>query len=77
MKLDGYVNFAFALLIVTFPSSSGPLNTSKVLFLNSGISSKNNTPKCARLISPGFGILPPPIIEIGELVWCGLLKVLT
>lgn len=68
MKFEGYVRVELILLIVTLPSSTGPLKTSKVLFLNSGSSSKNNTPKCAKLISPGLGILPPPIIDIGELV---------
>jgi len=60
MKLQGYVNDAFTLLILIIASSKGPLNTSKVFLLNSGNSSKNKTPLCARLISPGFGILPPP-----------------
>ena len=60
MKLQGYVNDAFTLLILIIESSNGPLNTSKVFLLNSGNSSKNKTPLCARLISPGFGILPPP-----------------
>ena len=45
MKFEGYVRVEFILLIVTFPSSNGPLKTSKVVFLNSGSSSKNNTPK--------------------------------
>nr|DAL06059.1 MAG TPA: hypothetical protein [Caudoviricetes sp.] len=31
-----------------------------MFLLNSGSSSKNRTPLCAKLISPGFGILPPP-----------------
>ena len=60
MKLHGYVNDAFTLLILIIASSKGPLNTSNVFLLNSGNSSKNKTPLCARLISPGFGILPPP-----------------
>ena len=69
--MQGYVKLAFNLLIVTILSSSGPLKTSNVFLLNSGSSSKKRTPLCARLISPGFGILPPPIIEIPEIVWCG------
>lgn len=60
MKLHGYVSDAFTLLILIIPSSNGPLNTSNVFLLNSGNSSKNNTPLCDKLISPGFGILPPP-----------------
>ena len=57
--------------MVTIPSSKGPLNTSNVFLLNSGSSSKNRTPLWARLISPGFGILPPPTKEAEEMVWCG------
>ena len=48
--------------------SKGPLKTSNVCLLNSGSSSKNKIPKCAKLISPGLGIIPPPIIEIGDVV---------
>lgn len=73
MKLHGYVSVAFTLLIVIIPSSNGPLNTSNVFLLNSGSSSKNNTPLCAKQISPGFGILPPPTRDIGDIVWCGAL----
>ena len=65
---DGYMTFEYNLDIITFLSSSGPLNTSNVFLLNSGNSSKNNTPLCAKLISPGFGILPPPIIEVCDIV---------
>ena len=38
--------FSFTIL-----SSNGPLKTSNVFALNSVSSSKNNTPKCAKLIS--------------------------
>ena len=58
---------------MTIPSSNGPLSTSSVLLLNSGSSSKNSTPLCAKLISPGFGIFPPPTSDTGEIVWCGAL----
>lgn len=54
IQLHGYVNVALTLLIVTFLSSNGALITSNVCLLNSGNSSKNNTPKCAKLISPWF-----------------------
>jgi hypothetical protein len=37
--------------------------------LNSGISSKNNTPLCANEISPGCGLLPPPT-KATSLVFC-------
>ena len=60
IKLHGYVSEALTLLMFIVPSSNGPLNTSKVFLLNSGNSSKNSTPLCAKLISPGFGIFPPP-----------------
>ena len=60
MKLHGYVRDALTLDIFIIPSSKGPRSTSNVFLLNSGNSSKNNTPLCAKLISPGFGILPPP-----------------
>lgn len=52
MKLQGYVSVAFILDMVTIPSSNGCLMSSNVFLLNSGNSSKNNTPKCAKLISP-------------------------
>ena len=74
IKLQAYVILAFTLLIVTILSSNGPLNTSSVFLLNSGNSSKNNTPLWAKLISPGLGILPPPINELPEIVWWGALK---
>ena len=54
--------------MVTTLSSKGARNTSNVFLLNSGSSSKNSTPKCAKLISPGFGILPPPTKEVAEMV---------
>ena len=38
---------------------------------NSGSSSKNSTPLCAREISPGRGIDPPPESPGPEMVWCG------
>ena len=60
MKFGGYVCIPFTLDTVICLSSNGPLNTSNVFLLNSGSSSKNRTPLCAKLISPGFGILPPP-----------------
>src|SRR5690606_41568044 len=38
---------------------------------NSGISSRNNTPLCARLISPGRGHAPPPTTAEVDAVWWG------
>ena len=42
--------------------------TSNTPLLNSGNSSKNKTPLCARLISPGWGKLPPPTIATCDIV---------
>ena len=55
----------------TTPSSSGCRSTSSACRLNSGISSRKSTPLCARLISPGRGIEPPPASATSETVWCG------
>ncbi len=55
IKLDGYVTVNLALDIVTSRSSRGWRITSSTLLLNSGNSSKNNTPLCANEISPGCG----------------------
>ena len=51
----GYVTVNLALEIVTSLSSRGCLITSKTVLLNSGNSSKNNTPLCDNDISPGCG----------------------
>ena len=48
--------------------------TSKTERLNSGNSSRNKTPLCAKEISPGCGLDPPPTKAISEMVWCGDLK---
>ena len=56
---------------VTSPSSSGWRSTSSTSLRNSGSSSRNSTPLCARLISPGRGKLPPPARPIADTVWCG------
>ena len=52
---------ACARAIVTCPSSNGCRNVSSTVRANSGSSSRNNTPRCARLTSPGRGTVPPPI----------------
>ena len=54
------------------PLSSGSRKASKALRLNSGNSSKNNTPWWARDISPGRGGEPPPTKATEVAVWCGL-----
>ena len=50
-----------ARLSVTTSSSSGCRSTSSTLRRNSGSSSRNRTPPCARLTSPGRGVAPPPM----------------
>ena len=49
--------------MVIFLSSNGCRKLSSIDLGNSGISSKNRTPLCARLISPGKAFEPPPITE--------------
>ena len=46
----------------------GNLRASIASFLNSGNSSRNSTPLWARLISPGFGIEPPPVMLTLDMV---------
>ena len=60
--------------IVILLSSNGCRSTSSTFLLNSGSSSRNKIPLCARLISPGWGKLPPPTIATCEIVWCGSRK---
>ena len=55
-------------------SSRGCRSTSSTFLLNSGSSSRKSIPLCARLISPGCGLAPPPTIATCEMVWCGLLN---
>ena len=67
--LAGKVVVPRARLIVTLPSSSGCRNTSSVRRLNSGSSSRNNTPLWANEISPGIGMERPPSRPASEIVW--------
>lgn len=60
MKEQGNSTVYLARAMVIFLSSSGWRNTSSVFLLNSGSSSANSMPLCARLISPGCGVAPPP-----------------
>ena len=55
-------------------SSRGWRSTSSTLLLNSGNSSRKSKPLWARLISPGWGLVPPPTIATCEIVWWGLRK---
>jgi hypothetical protein len=45
---------------LTVPVSSGWRSESSTARWNSGSSSRNSTPRCARLISPGRTLSPPP-----------------
>jgi len=71
MKRVGYVSDDAARAMVTWPSSNGWRRTSKTRRLNSGSSSRNSTPRWARLTSPGRGMFPPPMSPASEIVWCG------
>src|SRR5690242_12483671 len=71
MKRAGYDRLIDAREIVTQPSSIGWRSTSSTFLRNSGSSSRNSTPPCARLTSPGRGYDPPPIKPASEIVWCG------
>ena len=57
--------------MVTRRSSIGCRITSNTVRLNSGNSSRNNTPWCAKEISPGCGFPPPPTRATSDTVWCG------
>ena len=65
----GYLIEFLALEITTSPSSRGCLKTSNTCLGNSASSSKNKTPRCASVISPGFGFEPPQIIPFCDAVW--------
>jgi hypothetical protein len=62
----------FARATETFPLSSGWRSESSVARWNSGSSSRNSTPRCARLTSPGFTFSPPPTRAAIEALWCGV-----
>ena len=74
MKSAGKRVVVLTRLMVTSPSSSGCRSTSSVRRLNSGSSSRNNTPLWARLISPGIGIERPPTRPASLMVWWGARK---
>jgi len=71
MKRAGNVSVMAARAMVTWASSSGCRSTSSTLRRNSGNSSRNSTPLCARLTSPGPGIVPPPMSPASDVEWCG------
>ncbi len=74
VKFAGYSTDCSALDTFITPSSNGCLKVSIVCLVYSGISSKNKTPLCAMLISPGLELLPPPVSETVVAVWCGALN---
>src|SRR3989344_9193894 len=74
VKLAGKITELDALETEIVPSSSGCLKLSRTFLRNSGSSSRNKTPRWAKLISPGFGQVPPPTIAGAEVVWWGLLN---
>src|SRR3989338_7560372 len=55
IKLDGKMAEPLAREMETMLSSSGCRSDSITLLSNSGNSSKNKTPRCANVTSPGFG----------------------
>ena len=57
--------------MVMVPVSKGSRSASNALRANSGNSSKNKTPWCAKEISPGRGGEPPPTKATALAVWCG------
>ncbi len=61
-----------ARLTRTTRSSSGWRSDSSACTGNSGTSSRNSAPRCARLTSPGRTRLePPPTSETIDALWCG------
>ena len=74
MKEHGNSTVYLARDIVILWSSSGWRNTSNVCLLNSGNSSAKRTPLCAKDISPGCGLKPPPTSATSLIVWCGALN---
>ena len=69
MNFAGYVTRPAVRTMETVPSSSGWRKTSKASTRNSGSSSRNSTPLCARLNSPGIGMpFPPPAMPAALVV---------
>ena len=68
----GKVACTAARAIVTSPDSSGWRSASSESRPNSGASSRNKIPMCARLTAPGrITPAPPPTIAAFDDVWCG------
>ena len=71
MKRVGKTMTCWPRTIVTWPSSSGWRSASRLGRANSDSSSRNSTPRCASVASPGCGGLAPPTSPAAEIVWCG------
>ena len=67
----GYVTARWPRTTTTEPSSSGWRRASRAARPNSGSSSRNRTPWCASVTSPGLGGTPPPTRPDAEIVWWG------
>jgi len=67
----GKVTWALARATLTRPVSSGWRSESRTARWNSGSSSRNRTPRCARLTSPGRTRNPPPTSAAIDAEWCG------
>ena len=68
IKFAGKVTLPWARLMDTVRSSKGWRNDSRAEWPNSGSSSRNRTPRWARVISPGLGKRPPPTSPALEMV---------
>ena len=71
MKRVGKTMTCWPRTIVTWPSSSGWRSASRLGRANSDSSSRNSTPRCASVASPGCGGFAPPTSPAAETVWCG------
>ena len=71
MKRQGSSTAPRARVIATRPSSSGWRSASSASRENSPSSSRNRTPRCASVTSPGRGGELPPTSPAVEIVWCG------
>jgi len=70
VKAAGKQRLIWARAMVTVPSSIGWRSICSTSRWNSGSSSRNNTPLCQRLASPGRGVpLPPSIRPASEILW--------
>ena len=52
-----------------WPFSKGSRKASSALRFTSASSSRNSTPQCARVISPGRGLPPPPVLPTKNVLY--------